>query len=81
MRITCREMAAGASAHLDGDQTRLERFKAQAHLLACRDCRAHLDQLRRTVSLVSRAGRGPTGAEDRLVAVMLAERRRVGGGP
>ncbi len=50
MRLTCREVTERASELLDGTLSPVERLTLRAHLAVCRNCRAYLDQLRRTVA-------------------------------
>lgn len=50
MRLTCREVTERASELLDGTLSPMERLALRAHLAVCRNCRAYLSQLRRTVA-------------------------------
>ena len=68
--MTCHETRERLSGLLDEALDASERAEVGAHLDACPDCRRELDQLRATVSLLSRVERprAPVGFVDRVMA-------------
>lgn len=76
-RMTCRDVAVEANAHLEGDLDPFASLAFRGHLLICRNCRAYVDQMRQTVRLLGQAARRQTRATDDIVELMLAERSRM----
>jgi len=68
--VTCHETRERLSGLLEEALDASERAEVGAHLDACPDCRRELDQLRATVSLLSRVERprAPVGFVDRVMA-------------
>ena len=68
--MTCHETRERLSGLLEEALDASERAEVGAHLDACPDCRRELDQLRATVSLLSRVERprAPVGFVDRVMA-------------
>lgn len=52
-RMTCREVVELLSELLDEALAPDARARVEAHLAACRDCRAHLAQLRWTIGALA----------------------------
>ena len=76
MRITCRELAELADAYVDGDVPLMNTLKIGAHLVICRDCRAHVDQVRQTKRLVAVAVPRAIAAEARVLSLITAGARQ-----
>lgn len=53
-RLTCRELVALLTDHLEGALAPQTSARVEAHLAACRDCTAHLTQIRITIAAVGR---------------------------
>ncbi len=77
MRITCREMVARTDAHVDGESPFIARLQNHAHLLVCRDCRAHVDQVRQTKRLVAAAAQR-TSTDEALIISLVRDAGREG---
>ena len=52
--LNCQQATEKASALLDGELTRSERWALRFHLMMCRNCRRYLDQLRLSLRTVRR---------------------------
>ena len=46
--ITCRELVELVTAYLEGALPEADRVRFEQHLVICRDCSAHMDQMRAT---------------------------------
>ena len=68
--LTCRDLTEEASRLLDSDLPMTRRLRLRAHLAICAMCRAYLDQLRKTRTLLSRRPLAPLdrASEDALIA-------------
>lgn len=53
-RLTCREVVELLSDHLDGTLPAWQRARVVAHLQACPECTAYLEQLRATIGALGR---------------------------
>lgn len=60
--LNCRHATEKASALLDGELTRAERWSLRLHLMICHNCRRYLAQLRLTVRAVRRLAVSPEAA-------------------
>ncbi len=58
-RLTCEEVNRFLAAYLDGALDARTQTAFEAHLQACSDCQAYLDQYRKTVELARRAAKVP----------------------
>jgi anti-sigma factor RsiW len=67
--LTCREVAEIASEYLDDELPLLRRMRVRVHLMMCRRCPKHVDQLASTVNLLRRLPREapPVHVENALV--------------
>lgn len=73
--MTCRDVTALASQHLDGELPIGKRLAIRMHVLMCRHCRRYLRQLRATVLLLGTlrgADAAPTPPSDALIAGLAA---------
>jgi len=75
MRMTCREVATGSGALIDGDGPLGTRLKARAHLLVCRNCRRFLGQMRQTARLAAATAPVRVETEEQVVSLLLQARR------
>ncbi|WP_137152699.1 zf-HC2 domain-containing protein [Devosia sp. FKR38] len=50
--LSCRELSETATDYLEGALTLRQRVGVTMHLLMCKHCRAYVDQLAKTVSLL-----------------------------
>ncbi len=68
--LKCRDIPERASELLEGDLPWRDRLGMRLHLAVCSMCRAYLDQLRKTRTLLARGSLPPLdrGAEDELIA-------------
>ncbi|MGD9902750.1 MAG: zf-HC2 domain-containing protein [Vicinamibacterales bacterium] len=53
---TCREIAARATQHLDGELGWSDRLRYWAHLVACASCRRYVRQMRLTTEVLRLLG-------------------------
>ena len=74
MRMTCREVAMSVHDLIDDELRFGTRLATRAHLLICRDCRAYLGHLRRTVDLLGASFTRMDGDASDILASLLAER-------
>lgn len=56
--LTCRELVELVTEYLEGALSPEGRARFDEHVADCVDCRAHLDQMRRTLGLVGRLTEG-----------------------
>jgi anti-sigma factor RsiW len=70
-RLTCREVAASVTDYLEDALPALAHARVEAHLAACEDCTAYLQQMRATIDVVGRLRDDdvPAPVLDRLVRV------------
>ena len=61
--LSCRELSETATDYLEGKLTLRQRASVKFHLLMCKHCRAYIDQLAKTVSLLKTARIDPSDAE------------------
>jgi anti-sigma factor RsiW len=73
--MTCRELAELVTAYLDGSMPAGERLRFQLHLALCSNCRAHLDQMRRTIEATGRVPDLETTAPEPVQEELLAHFR------
>jgi anti-sigma factor RsiW len=52
--LACRELVELVTAYLEGTLAADERARFEAHLAACRHCRAYLEQMRLTLKALGR---------------------------
>lgn len=53
-RIACQQAVELVTEYLDGTLPRRDRRRLEAHLKACGNCAAYLDQIRATIQLTGR---------------------------
>ncbi|HEU5003111.1 MAG TPA: zf-HC2 domain-containing protein [Actinomycetota bacterium] len=53
-KIACQQAVELMAAYLDGGLSRRDRRRLEAHLKACGNCSAYLDQIRTTIELAGR---------------------------
>ena len=73
--LNCRQATEKASALLDGELTRSERWALRLHLMMCHHCRRYLRQLRLTLHIVRRLANTAEPTSERNVSA-LAQRLR-----
>ena len=47
--MSCRELVTLVTEYLDGTMPNAERIRFERHVAVCPPCRAHLDQMRKTI--------------------------------
>lgn len=52
--LTCQELVELVSEYLEGSLPAAERARFEEHVMTCPPCRIHIDQMRRTISVVGR---------------------------
>lgn len=57
--LTCREVTELVTDYLEGRQSLWQRVRFELHLGMCRNCRAYLQQMRRTIRAARELGQGP----------------------
>ena len=50
--LTCKELVELVTEYLEDALTSLDRMRFEEHIMTCPPCRAHLDQMRRTLAVV-----------------------------
>ncbi len=60
--LVCQELVELVTLYLEGGLGPDERARFEAHLQICDECRAYLDQIRRTIWLLGRLGPLRAGA-------------------
>lgn len=73
--LNCRQATEKASALLDGELARSERWALRLHLMMCHHCRRYLRQLRLTLHIVRRLADTAEPTSERDVSA-LAQRLR-----
>ncbi|HEY3079016.1 MAG TPA: zf-HC2 domain-containing protein [Chloroflexota bacterium] len=75
--LTCAELVALVTEYLEGALPVRERARFEAHLALCRDCRDHLEQMRRTIRLLGRLTEEsiPPSSRERLLETFRSWRR------
>ncbi len=75
---SCREVTNRTSDLIDGELDLMSRLKVRLHLLACRNCRRFVRQMRATVGLLGSGinNEAPPPASDDLLAAYKARTRR-----
>ncbi len=77
-RLTCREVVELVSDHLDGRLAPRQRARVTAHLAACAECAAYVEQVRATIAALRRlrADDMPVAIRARIVAALRRRRAR-----
>lgn len=57
--LRCKDVAAQASAHIDGELSLWKRFQMRVHLAMCHGCNAFVTQLRETNELARHIAHAP----------------------
>ena len=52
--LTCRELVELVTEYLEGGLSEHDRARFEEHVMTCPPCRAHIDQMRRTIGVVGR---------------------------
>lgn len=52
--LTCQELVELVTEYLEGSLPDAERARFEEHVMTCPPCRVHIDQMRRTISVVGR---------------------------
>lgn len=75
-KIACQQAVELMSTYLDGALSRADRRRLEAHLKACGNCSAYLEQIRATIELTGRITPDDLSAEaqDELTALYRAWR-------
>lgn len=55
--LTCKQLSERATDYLENAVTTRQRLSIGMHLLLCKHCRAYVDQMAKTASLLKAAGR------------------------
>jgi predicted anti-sigma-YlaC factor YlaD len=61
--LSCRELSETATDYLEGTLTLRQRAGVRMHLLMCKHCRAYVDQLAKTIALLTAAPTGQDSSE------------------
>ncbi|WP_300629714.1 zf-HC2 domain-containing protein [Pseudomonas sp.] len=75
--LTCKELVARSSDHLDGQLTLRERLLVRHHLMFCANCRRYIRQMRlmqATLKVMPQADEEPVEKLDALAERLAAER-------
>lgn len=72
----CRLCVQRASDFVNGDLSATSRLVTRLHLVLCRDCRVHVNQLETTVKLLHELEPDPTLADETKRALIEALRAR-----
>ncbi|HEU0236317.1 MAG TPA: zf-HC2 domain-containing protein [Candidatus Limnocylindrales bacterium] len=56
--MDCREFVEIVSEYIEAALAETERLRTEAHLAGCAGCRAYLDQMQRTITLLRRVADG-----------------------
>lgn len=52
--LTCKELVELVTEYLENALTPTDRARFEEHIMTCPPCRAHLDQMRKTLSVLGR---------------------------
>ena len=63
--LVCREAVELVTDYLDGTLSRRDRRRFEAHLRACPNCSAYLEQIRQTIALTGKVDTEELSAEAR----------------
>jgi anti-sigma factor RsiW len=69
--LTCKELVELVTEYFDDALAPQDRTRFEEHVLTCPPCRAHLDQMRRTIAVVGRLSEeelSPAAEQDLLEA-------------
>ncbi|GIX14776.1 MAG: hypothetical protein KatS3mg118_2735 [Paracoccaceae bacterium] len=69
--LSCREVAARASALIDGELGLAQRLRMRLHLAMCRGCARFVAQLRLATALIALAGGEEPGQDPSRLAAIL----------
>ncbi|MBM4424942.1 MAG: anti-sigma factor [Chloroflexi bacterium] len=69
--MTCKELVEVVTEYLEGTLPPHDRAQFEAHLAECEGCSAHLDQMRRTISLVGHISEETLTEESRIELLKL----------
>lgn len=61
--MTCKQLVELVTEYLEEALSEVDRIRFKQHLETCGYCRRHVDQVRRTISIVSRAQHEPITPE------------------
>jgi anti-sigma factor RsiW len=50
--LTCQELVELVTEYLEGSLSTADRARFEEHVMTCPPCRAHIDQMRRTIQVV-----------------------------
>lgn len=50
--LTCQELVELVTEYLEGSLSPVDRDRFEEHVMTCPPCRAHLDQMRRTIDVI-----------------------------
>jgi anti-sigma factor RsiW len=69
--LSCRELVELVTAYFEGDMSKGERKRFEAHLAECDGCTTYVEQMRRTIELTGslRVDDVPREAEEKLLRV------------
>ena len=65
--LTCKELVELVTGYFDGELSRRQRRRFEAHVAGCDGCTAHLRQMRRTIAATGRLTEGQVTDEQRRV--------------
>jgi anti-sigma factor RsiW len=69
--LTCQELVELVTEYLEDTLPAADRARFEEHVMTCPPCRAHIDQMRRTIEVIgtlSPEALSPTAEEDLLTA-------------
>jgi len=67
--LTCRQLVEILTAYLDGALDPAERADVERHIVICRGCANHVEQMHSTIDLLGRLA--PAGEDEASPAVLL----------
>jgi anti-sigma factor RsiW len=76
--VVCRDAVELVTAYLEGQLSRRDRRRLEAHLADCPHCTAYVEQMRTTISVLGHVRPEPVDAETRDELVALFRRWQAG---
>lgn len=78
--LSCKEVTELATAYMERDLSFWKRLEFRMHVAMCQHCRAFMDQVKKTVDVLSRLPREPAPPEARAELLRKFRERASNGG-